>query len=111
MRLGVVEVESCVAVRSGLSADVEGSAESGFGGRPRFSRHLKQWLPGEAPAVMTVDWFFVDEGNRRGPITFTTLREHWERGDLQPETLVWCRGQVDWLPLRDRVDLQEALLA
>ena len=68
-------------------------------------------VPGEVTAVMTVDWFFVDEGDRQGPVTFATLREHWERGDLQPETLVWCRGQEDWVPLRDRTDLQEALLA
>ena len=57
------------------------------------------------------EWYFVLQGQRQGPIGFAELREAFDAGDLQPETLVWCSSMEDWSPLRDRRDLQEALLA
>ena len=58
-----------------------------------------------------MQWFFVNSGARQGPFDFTTMRQYFERGDLQPETLVWCAEQTEWVPLRERRDLQEALIA
>ena len=66
---------------------------------------------GQADSVRTAQWFYVDERGRQGPFDFTTMRMCFERGDLQPETLVWCEEQTDWMPLRERHDLQEALIA
>ena len=61
--------------------------------------------------VRTKQWFFVGDGGRKGPFDFTMMRQHFECGDLQPETLIWCEEQTDWVPLSERRDLQEALIA
>jgi hypothetical protein len=61
--------------------------------------------------VRTLQWYFVGSDGRQGPFDFRTLQQYFEDGELQPETLVWCEAQSEWMPLRDRRDLQEALIA
>jgi hypothetical protein len=56
-------------------------------------------------------WFFVLDGASQGPMGFYELQQAFDRGQLQPETLLWNNEMSDWSPLCDLRDLQESLLA
>lgn len=51
---------------------------------------------------MSQQWYYSDyERNRLGPVAARDLAELHEAGQLQPDTLVWREGQVQWRPWRD----------
>jgi type IV pilus assembly protein PilA len=57
------------------------------------------------PARMT-QWYYADDArNRIGPLSGDELREHYRQRRLRRDTLVWCEGMVQWLPL-ERVALE-----
>lgn len=43
-------------------------------------------------------WYYVEGGERRGPVEEELLRQQFERGMLAPDTLVWRDGMTDWVP-------------
>lgn len=61
--------------------------------------------PGQSPPPppVQVDWHYVREGERAGPVDRDTLADLLRRGSLGRDTLVWCAGMPDWRPA-SRVD-------
>lgn len=51
-------------------------------------------------------WFYSDDArNRIGPLSADELREHYRQRRVRRDSLVWCEGMVQWLPL-ERVALE-----
>lgn len=46
-----------------------------------------------------MEWYYAVEGERRGPIPESMLRDLLRTGVIDAETLVWREGFSDWLPL------------
>lgn len=44
-------------------------------------------------------WHFVEDGKRAGPYTEEEMRSFVRQGRVRSETLVWCDGMTDWMPL------------
>jgi GYF domain 2 len=47
---------------------------------------------------MAAEWYYADEGQQQGPISFEQLKERAAAGLLRPADLVWRQGLEDWLP-------------
>lgn len=44
-------------------------------------------------------WFFTQEGEKIGPVTFSDLRAKAAEGGLRPRLdMVWCQGMAEWKP-------------
>ena len=43
-------------------------------------------------------WFFHHAGTQLGPLTWSELREHAGRGEIDADDLVWQPGMADWEP-------------
>ncbi|MEZ5324456.1 MAG: YciC family protein [Verrucomicrobiales bacterium] len=50
------------------------------------------------------EWYFADNGERRGPVSGQQLAQLRAAGTLAGDTLVWTEGMDDWVPMTD-VDL------
>lgn len=50
-------------------------------------------------------WYYVEGGERRGPIDHETLIGQLETGALPSNTLVWRDGMTDWVAASDAADL------
>jgi hypothetical protein len=48
-----------------------------------------------------MQWYYVEAGQQAGPVEETVLDEMFRSGRIQPETLVWRQGMVNWQPLRE----------
>ncbi len=47
-------------------------------------------------------WFFdAGNGERRGPMAFSELRDAWREGLVRVETHVWTEGMADWRRVRE----------
>jgi len=45
-----------------------------------------------------VEWYYAKEGAQHGPVTGQELRMMAQRGELNPQDLVWKDGMADWAP-------------
>jgi hypothetical protein len=50
-------------------------------------------------------WFFHHAGTQRGPMSWSELRGFADRGEIDPEDLVWQPDLSDWQPARTVADL------
>lgn len=51
------------------------------------------------PPLPTLTSFHVEEnGAATGPFDITTVRDKIQRGEIQPQTLVWSAGMTEWKP-------------
>jgi uncharacterized RDD family membrane protein YckC len=48
-----------------------------------------------------MEWFYVDGGQRAGPVAETEFDRLIATGKIQAETLVWRDGMANWQPLRE----------
>ena len=46
-------------------------------------------------------WFFHHAGTRLGPMTRSDLQESAQRGEIDPDDLVWRPGMAEWEPARN----------
>ncbi len=44
------------------------------------------------------EWYWTEQDKRQGPCTARELKEHVATGRVQPSTLVWKKGQAEWIP-------------
>src|SRR5581483_1962717 len=51
--------------------------------------------------VPKTDWFVAIDDKQTGPLTLDKLKEHWERGEVGPDSLCWRAGFSDWIPLSE----------
>lgn len=81
---------------------------------------LSQTLEEEAPKALQEQkeddtfrlksWYYLDEKRQAvGPTNFNQLKKAGQLGKIGPETLVWCEGMVEWKPLMDLPQVQEAV--
>lgn len=60
---------------------------------------------------MEREWYYVEMGNQRGPVTTAMLVDNVRRGYLEPTTLVWREGMDQWLQVLVVPELRDALHA
>jgi GYF domain 2 len=56
---------------------------------------------------MVPEWYYADQGQQCGPVTFIDLQALAAEGRLRPSDLVWKSGWPDWVP----ASTQEGLFA
>jgi hypothetical protein len=45
-------------------------------------------------------WYYAPAGQpRQGPVTAERIKALFLRGEIDHQTLVWCDGMFDWMPL------------
>ncbi len=55
------------------------------------------------------DWFVAIDEKQTGPLTVEKLKDHWNRGEVGPDSLCWRAGFGDWLPLSEVAELAAVL--
>jgi len=56
--------------------------------------------------VAGMKWYFVENGQRVGPVERETLDEHVRDGTVKADTLVWRAGLTDWRCATDVAELE-----
>jgi hypothetical protein len=54
---------------------------------------------------MVAEWFYVEQGQRRGPVTWQQLQQLAAGGQLKPADLVWKNGMAQWSPASTQAGL------
>lgn len=57
-----------------------------------------------------VEWYAAVDEQQVGPMSINDIADRWERGEFDPETLVWKTGFEDWLIIQE-VPVLQFLLA
>jgi predicted Zn finger-like uncharacterized protein len=52
-----------------------------------------------------MDWFVAIDEKQTGPLTPEAIREHWDRGEIGPDSLTWRQGFEDWVALSEVSEL------
>jgi predicted Zn finger-like uncharacterized protein len=65
--------------------------------------------PDKAPEPEPNDWFVAIEDKQIGPLDLDKIKEHWERGEIGPDSLCWRAGFSDWMPLSEVAGLAAVL--
>lgn len=55
------------------------------------------------------DWYVAIDEKQVGPLTVEKMKEHWERGEVGPDSLCWRQGFGDWIPLSEVTELASVL--
>ncbi len=55
------------------------------------------------------DWFVAIDEKQTGPLSLEKVKEHWDRGEIGPDSLCWRAGFTDWVPLSDVAQLASVL--
>jgi predicted Zn finger-like uncharacterized protein len=55
------------------------------------------------------DWYVAIDEKQVGPLTVDKIKEHWDRGEVGPDSLCWRAGFSDWIPLSDATELASVL--
>jgi membrane protease subunit (stomatin/prohibitin family) len=50
----------------------------------------------EPPPIPKGSWYYVENGERRGPMDTSALQQQLKAGTLSADTLVWKKGMSDW---------------
>jgi uncharacterized RDD family membrane protein YckC len=48
-----------------------------------------------------MNWYYVEQGQRSGPVSDEQLDELVRGGKIRPDTLVWCEGMAGWTAYRE----------
>jgi predicted Zn finger-like uncharacterized protein len=65
--------------------------------------------PDESKAAPANDWYVAIEDRQVGPLTVDKIKEHWDRGEVGPDSLCWRAGFGDWIPLSEATELASVL--
>lgn len=65
----------------------------------------------DSSPFVTIDWYYVQEGEARGPVRFEELRTLHDEGLIEPASLVWHDGLAEWATLDEIPGLEEDLRA
>ncbi len=60
--------------------------------------------------IPTTDWYVAINEKQTGPLTLEKVKEHWDRGEISPDSLCWRAGYDDWIPVSD-VKMLNSVLA
>ncbi|XXF80471.1 adventurous gliding motility protein GltJ [Myxococcaceae bacterium GXIMD 01537] len=65
---------------------------------------------GEPKAPVTShEWYVAIDEKQVGPLSVEKVKDHWERGEVGPDSLCWRSGFSDWIPLSEVADLASVL--
>lgn len=53
----------------------------------------------EPPPIPQNSWYYVENGERRGPVNVNALLQQLAAGSLTRDTLVWKKGMADWVAM------------
>lgn len=70
----------------------------------------KDRAPEKAEEIPTTDWYVAINEKQTGPLTLEKVKEHWDRGEISPDSLCWRAGYDDWIPVSD-VKMLNSVLA
>jgi predicted Zn finger-like uncharacterized protein len=59
--------------------------------------------------VPQTDWYVAINEKQTGPLTLDKVKEHWDHGEVGPDSLCWRAGFSDWIPLSDVKTLASVL--
>ena len=45
-----------------------------------------------------LDWYVAIDDKQTGPLTPEAIKDHWDRGEIGPDSLTWRQGFEDWVP-------------
>jgi predicted Zn finger-like uncharacterized protein len=65
--------------------------------------------PKAVEAVANAEWFVAIDEKQVGPLNLDKLKEHWEQGQIGPDSLCWRAGLSDWMPLSEISELASVL--
>ncbi|MDY7229821.1 adventurous gliding motility protein GltJ [Hyalangium rubrum] len=60
-------------------------------------------------ATASHDWFVAIDEKQTGPLTVEKIKDHWDRGEVGPDSLCWRAGFSDWIPLSEVTELASVL--
>lgn len=60
---------------------------------------------------MSKEWWYVDGGERKGPLSFEEARSLVAKGTLIPGTLVWKKGMEGWRPVSEISEFGDTITA
>lgn len=60
--------------------------------------------------VPQTDWYVAINEKQTGPLTLEKVKEHWDRGEISPDSLAWRAGFDDWIPVSE-IKMLTAVLA
>jgi predicted Zn finger-like uncharacterized protein len=46
-------------------------------------------------------WYVAIDDKQTGPLTPDAIKEHWDRGEIGPDSLTWRQGLEDWISLSE----------
>jgi|CXWL01.1.fsa_nt_gi predicted Zn finger-like uncharacterized protein len=55
------------------------------------------------------DWYVAIDEKQTGPMSVDKLKDHWDRGEVSPDSLCWRAGFSDWIPLSEAAELGPVL--
>ncbi len=55
------------------------------------------------------DWYVAIDEKQVGPLSIEKVKEHWDRGEVGPDSLCWRAGLGDWIPLSEATELASVL--
>lgn len=67
--------------------------------------------PPPIPNPRAVEWWYVQDGERMGPVSFQTLKSLYEVRAIDGQTPVWCEQMSDWELIGALQDLERELCA
>jgi len=77
---------------------------------PSEQEAIAEWTPVPPTLPTSKDWFYLDSQHKQqGPLSFTSLKTIWQKGNLSPSSLVWSEGMEQWLPIEKLPNLQQNL--
>lgn len=61
--------------------------------------------PAPAPAkveeIPQTDWYVALNDKQTGPLSLDQIKDHWDKGEVGPDSLCWRAGFTDWIPVSD----------
>ena len=52
-----------------------------------------------------LDWYVAIDDKQTGPLTPEAIKNHWDRGEIGPDSLTWRQGFEDWVSLSEVAEL------
>ena len=57
--------------------------------------------PATDAAPLSHEWYVAIDEKQTGPLTPQAIKDHWDRGEIGPDSLTWRQGFEDWMPLSE----------
>jgi predicted Zn finger-like uncharacterized protein len=61
--------------------------------------------PATDAAPLSHEWYVAIDEKQTGPLTPQAIKQHWDQGEIGPDSLTWRQGFEDWMPLSDVAEL------